>query len=206
MEPQDTSQPDPRVAYFDRLAAEWDASDQNAAETIRRLEESADLLRLKPGEAVLEVGCGTGQLTGWLAARVRPDRVVAIDFSPGMLEKAGPKCAEAEFRLVDICRDPVGEGCFDLAFCFHSFPHFHNQSTALQNLGRALKPTGRLVILHFAGSGEISRLHADAGGPVARDRLPPPDEWEGLLSLTGLHLVEMIDRPGLFYLRASRQL
>ncbi len=59
-----------------------------------------DLAMQLEGNALIEVGCGTGQLTRWLADRVRPGRVVAIDFSPRMIEKASA-AGGGEFRVAD---------------------------------------------------------------------------------------------------------
>ena len=63
---------DARIAFFDRLAAEWDHSEQDPADTIRQMERHAAQLGLRAGDRLLEVGCGTGQLTAWLVDRVRP--------------------------------------------------------------------------------------------------------------------------------------
>ncbi|NUQ62938.1 MAG: methyltransferase domain-containing protein [Pirellulales bacterium] len=203
--PEPFAQSDPRIAFFDRLAATCDVAQPTPTEILRCIEQSADLLQLKPGESVLEVGCGTGPLTGWLAARVRPGRVVAIDFSPAMLDKAKAKCPDAEFRLADACRGPLDESRYDLAFCFRSFPHFRDQAAAVKNLAHALKPGARLVVLHFAGSQEINDLHRKLNDVVSGDYLPPPNEWENLLLAAELRLVELVDRRGLFYLRAVRE-
>ena len=138
------SRNDPRISFFDGLAAGWDDSQEACGNTVEKLEGRARLLELRSGESVLEVGCGTGQLTGWLAAQVRPGRVVGVDFSPEMLRKARSKGIPATFRLADVCQDDLGIAEFDLALCFHSFPHFRDQPAALRNLATCLKPGGRL--------------------------------------------------------------
>ena len=193
---------DPRVAFFDHQASTWDSSEQPPAETLERLAEHAGLLELGRGEDVLEVGCGTGQLTRWLADVVRPGKVTAVDFSPAMLEKAGTKDIDAEFRLADVCGDSLGRERFDVAFCFHSFPHFRDQAAALANIAGALKPAGRLIVMHLDGSAEINAFHDSVGGAVEGDHLPIGDEWERLLGAAGLREVRRIDEQGLFFLRA----
>ena len=200
----DATFPDPRIGFFDRIAAEWDVSEQDPADTIRRLEAISDLLALRPGQQVLEVGCGTGQLTGWLADGVRPGRVVGVDFSPGMLEKARAKGLEAELRLADACCDALGSARFDLAFCFHSFPHFRDQARALANLAGALKPGGRLVVVHLASRTEVNAFHDQVNGEVAGDHLPDDRAWDELLAGAGLRKTKSIDHQGLFFLDATR--
>ena len=202
--PHSATSADRRIAFFDELAPRWDTDGQNPTETVQRVAELAPQLGLTAGETVLEVGCGTGQLTGWLATQVAPGRVVAIDFAPSMVETARGKQIAAEFRVADVCHDDLGTGRFDVALCFHSFPHFRDQGAALKNLARALKPSGRLIVLHLSGSAEINAFHDQVGGAVAGDHLPCPHGWNTLLAAAGLVATETTDRPGLFLLKATK--
>ncbi len=199
---QTASVDDPRVAFFDRLAAEWDVSEQDPRATVARLGELAEYLDLRPGYDLLEVGCGTGQLTGWLAERVAPGKVVAVDFAPSMVAEARAKGDVADFRVADVCSDPLGNACFDVALCFHSFPHFRDQPVAIQNLARALKPGGSLLVMHFSGSRQVNAFHDQVGGAVAGDHLPPREDWERMLATSGLSLTQFVDREDLFLLKA----
>ncbi len=195
--------PDPRIAFFDNLAGRWDSDGQSPAETVARVAVLAEHLAIRSGEAVLEVGCGTGQLTGWLAEQAAPGTVVAVDFAPAMIAQAQAKAIPAEFRVTDVCRDDLGADRFDLVLCFHSFPHFRDQPAALRNLARALKPGGRLLVMHLSGSEAINAFHSGVGGAVSGDHLPNADAWPALLASAGLRLVSLIDRDDLFLLRAE---
>ncbi|MCX8108046.1 MAG: methyltransferase domain-containing protein, partial [Verrucomicrobiae bacterium] len=161
-------------------------------------------LGIEAGMDLLEVGCGTGQLTELLASWVRPGRVTGVDFSPCMLERARAKCPNADFKLLDICNEPPALAQFDVVLCFQSFPHFRDKTAALGNIARALKPGGRLIILHFASSAQIGALHASMGDAVACDMLPPPPMWPKWLGAAGLQLESYTDREGLFLLVARR--
>jgi ubiquinone/menaquinone biosynthesis C-methylase UbiE len=198
-----TSPADPRIAFFDRLADEWDDSEHDSMETIGRIEQHTELLDLQSGHRLLEVGCGTGQLTGWLADRVRPGRIVAVDFSQKMLAKAASKGISADFRAADVCRDDLGHGEFDVALCFHSFPHFRDQSAALRNLARCLKSSGRLIVMHLRGRAAINTFHQGVGGVIATDLLPTDQQWGKWLNSAGLRLTKLIDEAELFFLRAD---
>ena len=206
MQPETSDQPvlDPRIAFFDRLAATWDDEEQDNAETLRRLEELHDLLALRPGENLLEVGCGTGQLTGWLADRVRPGRVVAIDFPTEMIQKASAK-GGGEFRVADVCQDDLGDAEFDVVLCFHSFPHFRDQAVALRNLARCLKPDGRLLVMHLQGRDAINAFHGSVGGAVGGDFLPDDEQWGAWLAEAGMKIIQTIDREDFFCLQAGRK-
>lgn len=196
---------DPRVEFFDSLAEQWDRTGPDIATTMRRLGEHADLLRLEPGQRLLEVGCGTGQITGWLADQVAPGKVIALDFAPAMLAQARQKSGSltVEFRCADVCRDDLSAASYDVVLCFHSFPHFRDQSAALRNLARALRPNGRLLVLHLAGSTQLNAFHAQVGGAVGHDRLPSRSDWQQMLADAGLRICELIDREDLFFLAAA---
>ena len=193
---------DPRVQYFDRHAESWDSDGSFPEDCLNRLEQIKDLLCFKAGEDVLEVGCGTGGTTQWLTKLVEPGRVTAIDFSPGMLIKAKLKNIDADFLCLDACSDDLGSNQFDVVFCFHCFPHLRNQLVALRSFAKALKPSGRLMIVHTAGSEEINAFHARIDGPVSGDHLPVGNEWLPLLAKTGFSQVNLIDEEDLFFLKA----
>jgi SAM-dependent methyltransferase len=196
--------PDPRIAYFDQLAPVWDTECSQPETTRQRLAALDGELGLAPGLRVLELGCGTGQITDWLAGRVRPGRVVGADFSPAMLAAARRRGVDAEFRLLDICAGEPAAGEFDLVLCFNAFPHFRDQPLALRRITRCLKPAGGLTILHLAGSAQINTFHAGLREPVCHDRLPAAGDWPALLRQAGLDLASLTDREDLFLLRATR--
>jgi len=194
---------DPRIAFFDHHAPSWDADLGEVARTLARLRELRGDIGLRAGQNVLEVGCGTGRITGWLVETVQPGRVVAVDFSPAMLRQAQSRGVNASFRLFDICDETPMEEKLDVVLCFHSFPHFRNQLRALRKIRNLLAPGGQLVILHLAGSAELKQFHARLPRPVCHDHLPPQDLWPEMLGGCGLQLVSLTDEPGLFLLKAA---
>lgn len=196
--------PDPRVAFFDALAAAWDRTGPDPASTLRKLQALSDTLGLQPGWNVLEVGCGTGQITAWLAAAVYPGRVTAADFSPAMLARARARGVDADFVLLDICGEAPGSPPFDVVLCFNSFPHFRDKPAALRHMACSLQPAGQLLVLHLAGSAQINQFHHGVGGPVAHDFLAAAEDWAGLVAPHGLRISEAVDREDLFLVRAVR--
>jgi len=197
---------DTRIDFFDRLARQWDSSEQDPAETIRQVERRAELLDLRPGEQLLEVGCGTGQLTGWLAERVHPGRVTAVDFSPEMIRKAAAKGIGADFRRADACNDDLGNAEYDAVLCFHSFPHFRDKAAALRNLARSLKPGGRLIVMHLNRRDEINEYHRGVGGAVGGDLLPDNQHFRQWLAEAGFAPPEIRDDENGFCLRTRLSL
>ena len=195
---------DPRIAFFDDHAPTWDADAGEVAQTLARLRELRGDIGLRPGQNVLEVGCGTGRITGWLAETLKPGRVVAVDFSPAMLRQAQARGVDANFRLFDICGETPMAEQFDVVLCFHAFPHFRDKLRALRNIRNLLASGGQLVILHLAGSAELKEFHAQLSHPVCHDHMPPQDLWPEMLAGCDLRLVSLTDQLGLFLLKAKQ--
>lgn len=205
MHPQTcTSAADPRIAFFDQHAPHWDDDPAATAQVQARVAALRPHLDIRPGMTVLEVGCGTGQLTGLLVAWTGPGRVVAVDFAPAMLARARARGLAAEFRELDVCAQAPEPEAYDLALCFQSFPHFRDRQAALRHLAGSLKPGGRLVILHLAGSEQVNAFHREVGGVVGADQLPAPAAWPDLLAGAGLRLHTLEDRPDLLWVEAVR--
>ena len=105
-----------------------------------------------PGDDVLDVGCGTGKPTADLARLVAPGRVLGVDLSSQMLER-GRRRAEAdgianvEFVQADAQVHPFEEAAFDVAFSSFGAMFFNDQVAAFANIGRALRPGGRLAVM-----------------------------------------------------------
>lgn len=199
---------DPRIDFFDNLAANWDEEEPQQRTMTDRLEPLRNMLGFTEGMDLLEVGCGTGKLTGWLTEQVAPGRVTGVDFAPEMIRQARGKDIDATFLCADVCDEKFSRARpaeYDLVFCFHCFPHFRDQFAALGNLVATLKPTGRLIVMHLAGSKHINNFHANLEGPVGEDTLPVGNEWKPLLQKVGLTPKLHIDRDDLFFLEACKQ-
>lgn len=194
---------DPRIAFFDRCAPTWDEDGLNATAARCRMGELTDAVGIRPGSDILEVGCGTGLLTQWLVREAAPGRVTAVDFSPEMIARALAKGIDAKFLLKDVCRDDLGDAWYDVVLCFHSFPHFRDQSAALRMLARSLKSYGRLAVVHLRGSDHINEFHTSVGGAVGGDLLPVGTQWVPLLEQAGLDCLELRDDNSGFLLVAA---
>jgi demethylmenaquinone methyltransferase/2-methoxy-6-polyprenyl-1,4-benzoquinol methylase/phosphoethanolamine N-methyltransferase len=124
-------------------------------------EQAAELAALRPGESVLEVGCGTGELTQRARARVGPSgRVYGIDPSAEMIAVARQKSARKnlgiDYRVATIEALPFPEANFDVVLSSLMMHHLPEdlKSLGLGEVRRVLKPDGRLLIVDFKrGSG-----------------------------------------------------
>ncbi|MAE68125.1 MAG: bifunctional demethylmenaquinone methyltransferase/2-methoxy-6-polyprenyl-1,4-benzoquinol methylase UbiE [Phycisphaeraceae bacterium] len=107
---------------------------------------------VRPDDRVLDVACGTGDLS-IAFARAGADTVVGVDFTYDMLSIARRKSAEATGRLVfhggDAMRLPVADGTFDIVSIAFGIRNVTDPSAALAEFYRVLKPGGRVVVLEF---------------------------------------------------------
>ncbi len=141
-------------------------------------QRTANLARLQPGDAVLDVGCGTGTLAMEVAHRVgRAGRVAGIDPGTQQIARARAKAARRhvpiEFQIGVIEQLPFPDQTFDVVF---STLMMHHVPASLKRQGfaeiaRVLKPGGRLVIADFKRKqerqGQAARFHA--GGSSMQD-------------------------------------
>ena len=102
---------------------------------------------------LLDIGCGTGTLAGWLAASPWPISMVGMDFAESMCHEAAAKAARAgatncaRFATGDSEHLPFADGSFDLVTCSNSFHHYPHQQAVVQEMRRVLRPGGRLVLI-----------------------------------------------------------
>jgi ubiquinone/menaquinone biosynthesis C-methylase UbiE len=120
-------------------------------------ETTVNLAQVKPGDCILEVGCGTGTLTLEAKRQAGPSgRVFGIDVIPGMIELSKQKAAQANesiaFQLGSIDDIPFSENQFDVVMC--SFMIFHmaenTRRKGIAEIHRVLKPQGSLLVLDLA--------------------------------------------------------
>ena len=103
-----------------------------------------DVLAPKPGERILDAGCGTGRHLGlMLRARSNP---VGVDFSRGMLNIARRNYPKVPLALADLQRPlPFENERFDAVLCALIGEHLNELSLALREMHRVLRAGGRLV-------------------------------------------------------------
>jgi SAM-dependent methyltransferase len=112
-----------------------------------------DTARLRPGERVVDVGCGTGTTTIEAARRVVPGgSAVGVDISAPLIDAARTRAGDAgveavEFVEADAQRLPFPEGGFDAVVSRFGIMFFDDPDAAFANLGRAVRPGGRLVVV-----------------------------------------------------------
>jgi ubiquinone/menaquinone biosynthesis C-methylase UbiE len=102
-------------------------------------------LGIGPGARALEVGCGNGSMSAWLAGRVAPGgAAVAVDLDLSLVD-AGP--SGLELRQADILAGPVPPGGFDLVTARAVLHHVADASVAVANLVASARPGGAILLI-----------------------------------------------------------
>jgi SAM-dependent methyltransferase len=100
---------------------------------------------VKPGARTLEVGCGNGSISAWLAERVSPGgTAVAVDLDLSLIDVRMPNL---ELRKADIVAGPVERGTFDLVTARAVLHHVTDAGAAMANMIASLKPDGALLLI-----------------------------------------------------------
>lgn len=161
-----------------------------------------DLLAPQPGERILDIGCGTGQLTAQIAQTGA--LVVGMDNSPAMVDEARRLYPQREFQEADAHDFDVAEP-YDGVFSNAALHWVTEPDKVVGCITRALKPEGRLVV-EFGGKGNVRHLSdavETACSVVLGETVPHPwyfpsiAEFASILERHGLEVTQaaLIDRP-----------
>ncbi|MEU5717594.1 methyltransferase domain-containing protein [Streptomyces sp. NPDC020403] len=149
---------------------------------------------LRPGQAVLDVGCGPGTITADLAERVAPGRVTGLDTGRGILDRAaavasGRGLDNVEFATGDVHALDFPDDSFDVVHAHQVLQHVSDPVRALREMRRVCRPGG-LVAARDSDYAAMTWYPETAGmtrwqelyGRVARANGGEPDAGRRLLS------------------------
>jgi SAM-dependent methyltransferase len=178
----ETSSNAAQIEYWNTSAGETWARFQEALD--RQVEPlglaAMDVLCPAEGEHIVDIGCGCGQTSLALAARVRPSgSVVGVDISQPMLDVAfrRPRTADLQvtFRKLDAQTGDLGDDLFDAAFSRFGVMFFSDPVAAFANIRASLKPGGRLAFVCWRALNENPWMQAplQAALPLLPPLAPP---------------------------------
>ena len=169
---------DERARYvhtvFGRIAKRYNLMNRlmTAGQDVRWRQEAVRRLRLAPGNTLLDLGAGTGDL-GRLALRQQPDiRLVAADFSLEMM-LAGKTSGPLPWLNADALHLPFPDATFEAVVSGFLMRNVGDLDSALQEQVRVLKPGGRIAIL------ETTRPHAGIFTSLVRVHMRLVIPWIG---------------------------
>lgn len=163
---------------------EWDADAYHELGTVQVEWGVAvlDRLPLRGDETVLDAGCGSGRLTEHLVARLPRGRVIGVDASEAMLDRArehlGRYGERVQLRRADLCALGM-DAAVDAVFSNAVFHHVPDHDALVASLFAALRPGGRLVA-QCGGAGNLDAIRAMVATACADDpRLAALEGWPG---------------------------
>ena len=213
-------------AMFDRIASIYDALNtvMTAGLHHRWRERAVALSGVGPGDRVLDVATGTGDLALVLARAVAPGgSVVAADFSERMLEVARAKVARRrppapiELRCANALALPFAAGEFAAATVGFGVRNFADLERGLAELARVVRPGGRVVILEITTPRRqplaaalrlwfervvplLGRVAGERSAysylPRSVARFPPPERLAELMWQVGLRRIRWVQTGG----------
>ncbi len=215
-------------AMFDRIAGVYDRmnSVMTAGMHHRWRARAADLARVGPGDRVLDVATGTGDLAVELERRVAPGgEVVGTDFSETMLELARRKAPGIRFEPGNALELPYADGEFTAATVGFGARNFSDLPRGLSEMARVTRPGGRVVVLEITTPQRpplsvffsmwfdrvVPAMGRLAGSPDAYEylpssvrRFPGPHELAGELAGAGLeHVTYVLTAGGIIAIHAG---
>ena len=166
---------------FSRIALRYDATNDAMSLGIHRLWRRGAVRAsgVRPGGKVLDCASGTGDLALAFKRAVGTTGLVkGTDFNPDMLAIARKKAAaaglEVGFEVADAMRLPEPDGAYDVASISFGIRNVDDPKVCVGELGRVVKPGGRVVVLEF---GQPGGLFGFFFRPYARYVMPLIGQW-----------------------------
>lgn len=184
--------------FFNSMAETWDSTVKHDERKIRHILE---LVRIKAGSKVLDVGTGTGVMVSFLHSCVGDSgRIIAVDIAEKMIDMAKIKFSfeNVEFIAGDVLEIELPENHFDCIMCYSMFPHFDDKKAAVEKLARYLKKGGKFVICHSQSREAINNLHKEVSEVVKNDRLPPADKIKEYYDNAAIETISVVDNEDMF--------
>ena len=168
----------------------------------------AALLGPRGDERVLDVACGTGHAALALAPLLPRGRVIAVDFSQGMLDQARKKAASQkagniEFLEGDMTDLKFPAGSFDAAVCAFGIFFVEDMDAQLAHIASMVKPGGKVMISNFQESyfHPLKDLMVDRLSGMGVQM--PPQTWKRIASEAGCR--ELFEKAGLRDVRVEKK-
>ncbi len=185
---------------FDKLYHVFDPPlPEGVPERLEKIVASAEIVR---GDAVLDVGSGTGILVP-LIQKYEPGRIYACDLSEAMLKQLKKHYPNVETILSDIRDLTLPDLSIHVVFINACYPNIVDKAGAFANISRMMQPAGRMVISHPLGKSFIEALRETVPFPL--DDFPEKSRAQTLLEPYGFVLKSLIDEPELYVLVVTKQ-
>lgn len=188
--------------FFGARAADWDRKFPDDAPAFAT---AVAEFGLRPGDRVLDAGCGTGRALAPLRAAVGPaGLVLGADLTPQMLAAArrAGRSAQGALLLADVARLPLRDGALDAVFAAGLVAHLPDPEANLRELARVVRDGGRLALFHPIGR---AALAGRQGRELTPEDLRAEHNLGPLLARSGWAMTSYADEDARFLALAERR-
>ncbi|WP_432149585.1 class I SAM-dependent methyltransferase [Streptomyces sp. bgisy029] len=188
--------------FFTPRAAGWDSRFPDDGPSYAA---AVGRLGLRPGDTVLDAGCGTGRALPALRAVVGPrGTVLGVDLTPAMLDAAARAGRTESGVLIraDVARLPLRDGSLDAVFGAGLISHLARPGADTAELARVVRPGGVLALFHPIGRAALAARH---GRTLTGDDLRAEPRLRALLAGSGWRLDSYTDQDDRFLALAVRR-
>jgi SAM-dependent methyltransferase len=130
-----------------------------------------EILDPLPAGTILDAACGTGRYAAYLAARGH--RVLGVDSSPEMLERASARVPDGTFLRGELHRLPMADESVDAVVCALALVHVPSLAAVMAEFARVLRPGGQLAISDVHRDLVLRGSVVHAAGPAGEPGLTP---------------------------------
>ncbi|MEU1471380.1 methyltransferase domain-containing protein [Streptomyces sp. NPDC005761] len=187
--------------FFTSRAADWDTRFPDDGPAFAT---AIATLGLRPGDIVLDAGCGTGRAMPELRAAVGPGgTVLGADLTAAMLESAVRAGREGSGLLfqADAARLPLRPRVLDAVFAAGLISHLARPGADLAEFARVVRPGGLLALFHPIGRAALAARH---GRQITDSDLRAEPNLAPLLARSGWRLTSYVDEESRFLALAER--
>ncbi|MFG2990621.1 class I SAM-dependent methyltransferase [Streptomyces sp. NPDC048257] len=187
--------------FFGARAADWDRKFPGDGPAFAT---AVAEFGLRPGDRVLDAGCGTGRAMTALRAAVGPAGIVlGADVTPQMLAAArrAGRDAGGALLLADVARLPLRDEVLDAVFAAGLIAHLPDPAANLRELARVVRPGGRLALFHPIGRAALAARH---GRELTDEDMRAEHNLGPLLTGSGWDMTSYADEDDRFLVLAAR--
>ena len=163
------------------------------------------------GKGVLDLGCGTGGITRFVAKEYRPARIVGIDVDAGLIARATKGAAGLEgvtFRTVTPGPLPFADGSFDVVFSKDAMVHIADKEALFADIFRVLRPGGQVSASDWMSGSDgpfsaAMRYYVEVEG--LGFGMASPARYRSAMERAGFRDIRMVDRNDWYRPLAHRE-
>ncbi len=171
--------------------------ENDACDIYAKRREITQVVGLRSGEAVADIGAGTGLFTQLFAEQVGPKGTVfAVDIGPAFLKHIAERAKQHghEQLVKTVLNKPdsveLPPGSIDVAFLCDTYHHFEHPARMLDSIHLALRPVGRLIVIDFD-------LRQDSGEFVKQRARATKEVYYREIVAAGFELIDRKDVPAI---------